>query len=152
MNERLRFRAFCEQDRPSLERMVQGLYADDPSTEGMTVEKIHRTFGELLRQPERGTFILFESGEAAIGYALVIHYWSNEYGGTIEVIDELFVDPAWRGRGVASAFLDCLADTSSEVKGLQLEVTPRNARARALYTRHGFRTAKNEHMFRKLGE
>lgn len=151
MLEHLSFRTFCEQDRPHIEQMVQGLYTDDPSTEGMSVEKIRRTMDELSRHPDKGRFIVFACGAAIAGYALIIHFWSNEYGGTIAVIDELYVQRDWRGKGVASAFLKDISNVSQGgIKGLQLEVTPRNGRARALYVRHGFRTAKNEHLFKKL--
>ncbi len=151
MIEQLSFRTFQEQDGPDIEQMVAGLYADDPSPVGMSLEKVRRTIDELLRRPEKGAFVVFESGDAIIGYALIVHFWSNEYGGTIEVIDELYVQPDWRGRGVASAFLEYIVDTSqADVKGLHLEVTPRNVRARALYARHGFRATRNKHMSRTL--
>lgn len=151
MIEPLSFRTFREQDRPDIEQMIQGLYTDDPSPAGMDLEKARRTFDELLRYPEKGAFVVFESGEAIIGYALIIHFWSNEYGGAIEIIDELYVRPDWRGRGIASAFLEHIADTSpADVKGLHLEVTPRNKRAQALYARHGFQPTRNKHMSRAL--
>jgi len=145
------FRTFGPDDQPDIERMITGLYTDDPSTEGMTVEKIRRTIEELAQHPEKGTIVIFETDRAVVGYSLVVHFWSNEYGGTIEVIDELYIRPEWRGKGIASAFLQHLVATAGRsVKGFQLEVTPRNERARALYIRHGFRPAKNEHLFRKL--
>ena len=150
MNAKVTFRTFGPEDHSDIEEMIQGLYTDDPSTEGMSVEKIRRTLSELTRYPEKGTIILFDVDHAIAGYSILVHFWSNEYGGTIEVIDELYIRPEWRGKGLASAFLKHLTETTDDsVKGLALEVTPRNDRARALYTRHGFRTAKNEHLFRK---
>lgn len=151
MNATPTFRDFGPADHAQIEQMITGLYTDDPSTEGMSVEKIRRTIGELTRHPERGTVILFEIDHTVVGYSLLIHFWSNEYGGTIEVIDELYICPEWREKGLASAFLQHVAESAEDsVKGLALEVTPRNDRARALYTRHGFRPAKNEHLFKKL--
>lgn len=150
MLDALSFRVLAESDLPELERMILALYEEDPSTEGMTTEKIHRTVQELTRYPERGAILMFWYAEAVVGYAILLHYWSNEYGGNIEMIDEFYVKPAWRGRGIGASFLDHLsrsADTS--VKGFQLEVTPRNERANALYARHGFRPAKNQHLFKK---
>jgi GNAT superfamily N-acetyltransferase len=146
----IEFRAFTREDGSAFEEMSLSLYTDDPSTEGMTTEKIRRTFDLLVSRPDTGTIVIFECDGEIAGYALLIHFWSNEYGGCIEVIDELYVKSDWRGKGIASAFLEHLERNSEDdVKGFHLEVTPRNDRARALYFRHGFRAAKNEHLFRK---
>jgi len=151
MSEDLCFRSLARDDLPELEQMTLALYREDPSTEEMTLEKIHRTVQELTRHPGRGEIQVFWCGEVVVGYAILIHYWSNEYGGDIEMIDEFYVKPAWRGKGIGSAFLNYLGhNADASVKGLQLEVTPRNKRANALYARHGFRPAKNQHLFKKL--
>jgi len=151
MSEDLCFRSLARDDLPELEQMTLALYREDPSSEGMTPEKIHQTVQELKRRPERGEIQVFWCGETVVGYAILIHYWSNEYGGNIEMIDEVYVKPPWRGKGIGSAFLEHLGhNAGASVKGLQLEVTPRNNRANALYARHGFRPAKNQHLFKKL--
>jgi ribosomal protein S18 acetylase RimI-like enzyme len=85
---------------------------------------------------------------------LLISFWSNELGGEVCNIDELFVAPEYRGRGVATALLERLAEGEESLwpvrpAALALEVTPQNERARALYERLGFR-GKNLAMRRLL--
>jgi GNAT superfamily N-acetyltransferase len=50
-----------------------------------------------------------------VGYALLISFWSNELGGEVCNIDELFVAPLYRGRGLATALLEELADKEQSV-------------------------------------
>ena len=123
------------------------LYVEDPSPAGMTLEKIRRTLDAYARDPVRGVVVVMEREGAPAGYALVASFWSNELGGEIAVVDELWVERAHRGHGVATWFVRALA--AGEVPwfngavALELEVTPTNARARALYERLGFQPKKN---------
>jgi GNAT superfamily N-acetyltransferase len=94
---------------------------------------------------------VFSLNDAIIGYAIVIYYWSNEYGGNIASIDEFYVKPPWRGKGIGTAFLEYLTKVKTDhLKGLQVEVTPRNEKAFTYYSRQGFKPAKNRHLFKKL--
>ena len=72
-------------------------------------------------------------------------FWSNELGGEVCTIDELYVDPEHRGRGHATRLLEELSARSAPglegMVALALEVTPDNARARRFYERIGFRGA-----------
>ncbi len=43
---------------------------------------------------------MFHEGVQLVGYAILIPYWSNEFGGNLLFIDELFVSPAF---GAATA-------------------------------------------------
>lgn len=77
-------------------------------------------------------------GGSLQGYALLVPYWSNELGGLVCRIDEMYVRPLARGRGRGS---DLLTQVSTGAIGfgdstvaLQLEVSPSNSRAQA---RHG---------------
>lgn len=131
--------------------MILALYGEDRAGEAMSVEKIRRTVDELRRHSEKGEIIVFDVADAVVGYAIVIHFWSNEYGGNIATVDELYVKPSWRRRGIGTAFLDHLSRREGfPAKGLQLEVTATNEKALSYYTRQGFVPAKNRHLFKKI--
>jgi GNAT superfamily N-acetyltransferase len=55
-------------------------------------------------------------------------------------VDDLYVVPEWRGRGIGSALLKQLTDACVElgVRALHLEVGRKKTDARALYRRFGF--------------
>jgi GNAT superfamily N-acetyltransferase len=147
-------RACSDEDLPELEAMVLALYGEDPPGEEMSRAKVQRTARELALHPDKGSVSVLCVGGAIVGYALVIHYWSNEYGGDIASIDELYVKPVWRDRGIGAALLEHLAAgaarTAGTLRGLQVEVTPANTKALAFYSRHGFAPAANWRLFKKL--
>lgn len=145
------FRQLTESDLPELEAMILALYAEDAYGEPMSSEKIRRTVQELVCHPQKGQIIIFSIAEAVVGYAIIIYFWSNEYGGNIATLDEFYVKPLWRGQGIGTAFLSYIAAMGdASVKGLQLEVTPTNERALAYYMRQGFRPVANRHLFKQL--
>lgn len=138
-------------DYAIVSELIRTLYREDPAEEPMSDEKIARTFAELGARPDKGTIIAFQSDSEIIGYSILINFWSNERGGNILTVDELYVAPAFRRRGIASNFIRFLAtNTFSETVALQLEVTPRNVRARKLYEALGFTAHKNHILQLKL--
>ena len=103
------FRLFCMDDLAELEQMILALYREDPPGEKMSLKKIRRTVQELLSHPEKGNINIFCVDDTVVGYAIVIYYWSNEYGGNIASIDEFYVKPLWRGKGIGTSFLELVA-------------------------------------------
>ena len=130
--------------------MIHELSYEDPSTELITDKKISLTIRELSKNPNRGRIVVFEEGKAVIGYAILIPYWSNEYGGNVLHIDELYVKPEHRGRGIATRFIKQILRSKQGTVAFQLEVTPTNTRAKNYYGKLGFRKSRNLHLIRKI--
>lgn len=145
------FRAAMPADLPLLTDMVASLYSEDPSPQNPGPEHTRRTFLEFEQHPEKGGIRLFEYEGAVIGYAILVRFWSNEYGGDKIIVDELFVLPDYRGSGISTAFFKELeANSDPRSVALELEVTPGNAPARRLYERLGFRKAKNDYFVKRI--
>lgn len=145
------FRPAQPKDHLDLISMVLALYEEDQYDAPMTQEKVVSTLQELSAHPDKGSIFVFDENGIAAGYAIVIHYWSNEYGGNIAVIDEVYVRPACRSRGIASAFMAFIAnDAALNPVGLMLEVVPTNLKAMDFYRRRGFEPDTNRHFFRLL--
>ena len=149
----LRFTPFRAEHQAALEEMVLGMYSEDSYGEKMTPEKVRATVKNLTERPDAGQIVMFELGGRAIGYAILIHFWSNEYGGPIQHVDELYVRPENRLSGVAGRFFEAVRSGAfGDVRALRLEVTPTNERACEYYRRVGFEPEKNLHMFWLLPE
>ncbi|MBO3459501.1 GNAT family N-acetyltransferase [Aetokthonos hydrillicola Thurmond2011] len=147
----LNFRTCSESDLVIVQKYVLSLYQEDPPEMGMNSEKFHRTFKEFSNKPEKGLIIVFEQDNTVVGYAIVVFFWSNEYGGDFLEVDELFVQEDYRGNGIATAFFEWLEKTrSSSSIGLSLQATPSNDRAVAFYKRLGFRASSNRHLIKLL--
>jgi GNAT superfamily N-acetyltransferase len=133
--------------------MVVALYAEDPAPVQVTRAQIERTLDELAAHPVRGCCLVWDSGDGAEGYALLCSFWSNELGGEVCIVDELYVQPRARGNGAATTLVLGLGSGAwpwfRDAVAVELEVTPSNVRARALYERLGFAAYKNALMRRR---
>jgi ribosomal protein S18 acetylase RimI-like enzyme len=145
------FRPFQPSDLTELKQMVFALYQEDSYEQLMTTQKIQQTVDELTDHPERGKILIFTLNVNIVGYAILIYDWSNEYGGVLMTVDELYVKGAWRNRGIARQFFDYLSSSASEkIKGIQLEVTSKNQRALAYYKKLNFKLSANTLLMKLL--
>ncbi len=100
-----------------------------------------RAFAQLLAAPALGRVFLVSLDGALVGYAVVAFSFSLEYEGSTAFLDELFILPAARGRGIGSAVIRHVADQcrAHGVNALHLESEAANVAAARLYARLGFR-------------
>lgn len=147
------WRAARDDEDERIVRMSLALYAEDPSDRPVGPEQIRRTLSVLRREPSRGRAVVAEVDGGVVGYALLVSYWSNELGGEICTVDELWIDPSVRGRKIGSRLFDAILEDRAlwpvPPVALELEVTPDNARARALYERLAFTLKKNATLRRR---
>jgi GNAT superfamily N-acetyltransferase len=137
-----------ERDFDCLCRMVLSLYTEDPEGEEVTVDKVSLTVNEAELNPGKLNIIIFEYQETVIGYAILTFFWSNEYGGDIINIDEIFIAKEYRSKGLATSFINSISTRYPGVKGLKLEASPSNIKAIKGYEKMGFIKAPNIHMIR----
>jgi GNAT superfamily N-acetyltransferase len=115
----------------------------------MTSSKIRSTFKEFTLRPEKGRIIAFEMDNTVVGYAILVFFWSNEFGGDFIEVDELFVQEGYRNRGIGKMFFHWLEETwCGKAVGLALQTPPSNERAIAFYKRMGFSVSKNLHFMK----
>jgi ribosomal protein S18 acetylase RimI-like enzyme len=141
----MRVRPVTAADQPHVLRMVRALYAEDPSPRSPSDGDVERTLGVLADASRGAALVADDGGGAPFAYVFLTRLWSNELGGDIVFIDELWVAPERRGCGVGTAVIAHAMRTMAErgAVAFELEVTPGNARARALYERLGFRPLRN---------
>ena len=134
--------------------MSLALYAEDPASRPVSEAQVRLTLEAFRAQPARGRAVVLEADGRLAGYAFLVSFWSNELGGEICTIDELYVRSAWRGRGLASRLVEALEPEGHLWPGrpvaLELEVSPGNVRALALYERLGFHVKRNRTL-RRVG-
>jgi ribosomal protein S18 acetylase RimI-like enzyme len=123
---------------------------EDPGPRPVPEAHARATLATFRREPVRGRAAVLVVDGVTAGYAFLVSFWSNELGGEVCTVDELYVAPAHRGRGYAAALLRALAAGDGPWPrapvAMELEVSPANVRARALYERLGFRAIRNATM------
>jgi ribosomal protein S18 acetylase RimI-like enzyme len=123
--------------------MMRSLYSEDPGA-SVDPSRFPLTIDFLFAHPLRGRIVLFTQDGSIRGYALLIPYWSNEFGGTLLYVDEIFVIAEARNAGIGRSFFKFLEETRPfEAVALALEVSPDNVAARRLYESLGFSQRSN---------
>jgi ribosomal protein S18 acetylase RimI-like enzyme len=138
-----------EDDR-ELIAMCLELYREDPSPVPVSKLNISQTLIRFREEPLRGRAVVLDMNGVIAGYALLASFWSNELFGEICFIDELYVKPNHRGNGFSQMLISELPNERElwpvRPVAIDLEVTPQNEKARALYAKLGFAPTKNAHM------
>jgi ribosomal protein S18 acetylase RimI-like enzyme len=107
----------------------------DTSTPGTAV--LTRRLQSLLAGP---ITIAYLAGEPAAGVALVTLRSNVWYDGPVALLDELYVAPDRRGRGLGGAMVDLLiADAKANgISAIEINVDAGDVDAQRFYERHGF--------------
>jgi len=118
--------------------LVSAFHAEAGMTS--TDESRHAALAPLLDGIPHGCAYLIGPPRSPIGYIVITFTWSVEYGGLDGNIDELYIRPGVRGRGIASEALVALprALAGGGLRTIHLEVDRDNAAALTLYRRAGF--------------
>jgi GNAT superfamily N-acetyltransferase len=145
------FRPAVAGDAEAIVRLMRSYYAEEgyPFAEGDARAALARLLGE----PALGRVWVAEVAGVPAAYVVLTLGYSMEYGGRDAFVDDLYVAPGERGRGLGSAALALAEATCGElgVRALHLEVERHKAPARALYRRRGFAEHERQLMTKLLG-
>lgn len=125
-------------DEAAYLQMARDFYDSEAVDHAVPEAYLRRTFQALMAgTPYAACYILEADGQTA-GYALLAHTWSQEGGGLAVWIEELYVQPQFRGQGLGRSFFEALRTLYPSAARFRLELEPDNQRAGALYRRMGF--------------
>jgi len=115
---------------------------------GLSDEARRAGLAPLLEGLPYGVAYLIGPPRAPIGYIVVCFGWSVEFGGLDAIIDELYIRPGVRGRGIATEALIALPRALAEggLRAIHLEVDREKEKAIKLYKRAGF-APREKYMF-----
>jgi len=135
----LNVRPIKKEDKAVYLKMAAEFYKTDAVLLHVGEEHLTSTFDELMRSDDYALCYIFELDGKIAGYALLAKTYSQEAGGKVIWIEEIYVSPDFRGRGIGKAFFEfLLKNRPSDVKRLRLEVERENNGAVKLYRSFGF--------------
>ena len=82
-------------------------------------------------------FVFEEKGEL-LGYAMTAPSYTTEYGGTCIWLEDLYIKPEYRHRGLGSLFFSYLEQQYPHAVRFKLEVEKENENAIATYEKNGY--------------
>lgn len=132
-------RKMTENDKELYITMAEEFYNSDAVLHPIPRDYFEKTANEALRSDEYAEIYLLEYEGETAGYGLTARTFSQEAGGQVLWIEELYIRKEFRSKGLGREFFSSLEDKNrGEIVRLRLEVEADNTRAISLYERLGY--------------
>jgi GNAT superfamily N-acetyltransferase len=117
-----------------LMRAYCDFYESSPTDEGLRT-----MLSTLIADPSQGAVFIARDGGQAVGFAALDWKWSSLKGARIGYLEDLFVDPEARGKGIADSLIEICANRCRELAmpAMEWSTAPDNKRAQQVYNRTG---------------
>ncbi len=134
------FRPATKNDEAGLLCMMRKLAEQEPGVYYFDEPVVRKALHDFLANPEFGKAWIFSERVIPAGYIVLTLGYSFEYHGRDAFVDELYVEPQYRRRGIARQAMQFLEQQAREmgVKALHLEVDLGNIPALGLYRGAGY--------------
>ena len=135
----LNIRRITATDKDEYINMAREFYSTDAVLFCVPEGHFFATFDELMRSDCYAVCYIFELDGKIAGYSLLANTFSQEAGGKVVWIEEIFVLPEFRGMGIAKNFFTQLINSRTpDIKRFRLEAERANEGAIRLYKSLGF--------------
>lgn len=133
-------RKLCQADFHQVLSMMKVFYASDALLIHPAEEVLRRSLSDAIAQGPYLEGFGFEVDGILAGYGLVAKSYSTECGGLCIWIEDIYICPEHRGRGLGTGFLRFVEERyrGSAVR-LRLEAEPENETAMSVYRKAGFK-------------
>lgn len=131
-------RELQRKDKEMYLSMAKAFYESDAVLENVPRENFEKTFDLLMKGTPFAKGYIFEEKEKILGYALLALTHSQEAGGEVVWIEEIYLLPEERGKGVGKEFFSFLEKEFPSARRFRLEVEKENEKAVSLYKQMGF--------------
>jgi GNAT superfamily N-acetyltransferase len=127
-------------DIPGIMRLVADYWFFE-GIDGFDADTLSAQLDHLLSNRRLGDVWVAASPDALVGYLVAVYVFSLEHKGLVAEIDEFYVIPAGRGRGVGHALLAAAEARFLELRctNVSLQLGRGNDSARRFYHGHGYR-------------
>ena len=117
-----------------------------------SAEQLSRVLERVVADGARGFILLARDDRRIIGIAYVATILSAEHCGLVAWLEELYVTPSLRCRGIGAALVTAVMERAREmdIVAIDLEIDAGHRRAESLYRRFGFRRLDRSRWVRKL--
>jgi GNAT superfamily N-acetyltransferase len=117
-----------------------------------SAERLERLLQKVVASAERGFLLLARDRGRIVGVAYVATILSAEHCGIVAWLEELYVLPDHRSRGIGTALVTAVLARAREtgIVAIDLEIDANNNRVESLYQRFGFRPLARARWVREL--
>lgn len=130
-------RSITSADKEIYFSLANEFYHSDAVLHSVPKKFIENTFCEMMRSTDYTEGFIIEHENEIAGYGLISKSFSQESGGNVIWLEELYIKEQFRGLGLGSAYFDFI-ESKYKATRYRLEVEPENERAVKLYKRRGY--------------
>jgi GNAT superfamily N-acetyltransferase len=128
-------------DIPSLVALMADFYAEGGYE--LDLDRAAHAFATVLGDERLGRVWIIQGELQDVGHLVLTLKYAMEYGGIVACLDDLYVKPGWRNRGLSTAALLEVRRFCERagVRAVTVEVGYENGAAQTVYRRVGFTEA-----------
>ena len=141
-------RKMTKADRAAVLEMMRIFYRSPAVMTDGSEEIFERDFSECVSESPFAEGFIFEFSEKIAGYSMLALSFSTEFGRPCVWVEDLYILPEFRRKGVGTAFFRFL-DKTFPNRIIRLEAEKDNLPAVALYKKSGFGEIKYFEMIKK---
>ena len=134
-----KMRKMSEKDKETIFNMMREFYNSPALITTPSDEVLQRNISDCISGNPYIEGFVFEENETVIGYAMTAKSYSTEFGGICVWIEDLYLLPEYRHKGIGSRFftyLEVLYRGTAVV--FRLEAERENENAVEVYKKNGF--------------
>lgn len=142
---------FTPADKADYIRFATEFYNSEAVDKPIPQSHFEEGFEEIMRSDTyvQGYMLVFDGKN--VGYCITMKTYSIEAGGITIWIDELFVLPEYRSKGLGRELFKFIeTNGDKKLRRIRLEVEEENSRAVSLYKKMGFVPAPYDGMWKNL--
>lgn len=128
-----------EKDRQLYIEMAREFYHSDAVLHPVSDSHFEKTAAESLNGSRCAEIYILEYDSAPAGYALTARSFSQEAGGFVVWIEEIYIREPYRSKGLGREYFNYIEkEKDRDTVRIRLEVEEKNERAKSLYRQLGY--------------
>ena len=145
----LKIRQLEARDKEVYFSLASAFYKSDAVIHPVPVKNIEATFNEMIRSRDYIDCYLGFEEEKAVGFFLIAKTFSQEAGGMVIWVEEIYIYEQFRGKGYGSELMKFI-ESKFPAPRYRLEIEPDNDKARKLYNKLGYKFLPYEQMLKGI--
>lgn len=118
---------------------------------GMNREHMENTFAFCMEENPYARLLLIEDDGEILGFCMLSFTWSNEVGGMVVLLEELYFKEEARGKGYGKQVMAWVEEEYPKARRFRLEATRSNRGAIGLYEKMGYQELPYYQMVKDKG-
>lgn len=139
------------EDTQNVLRMMKIFYGSPAVSHDVAEDTMKRDIEACISDNPLIEGYVFREQDEVAGYGMIVNSFSTEFGKACIWVEDLYIEPKYRSRGIGTQFLSFVEERFREQSVLlKLEVERENTVAVEVYRKHGYEELPYMEMIKEL--